>query len=135
MKNCLQGDSLKLWIINAVWEIFIFHWQTCFYMQIFPEVWTFWYLAFKVTKKSFLVQIEVFGEKFWFLNISENTKENLTNFLDWFYFCFHFREFISLSRYSELWKVMPQIKEPVLNKFNQIEWKIQEIIFFENLEF
>ena len=30
---------------------------------------------------------------------------------------------------------MPQIKEPVSNKFNQIELKIQETIFLQNLEF
>ena len=30
---------------------------------------------------------------------------------------------------------MPQIKEPVSNKFNKIELKIQEIIFLQNLEF
>ena len=29
-----------------------------------------------------------------------------------------FRHFISLSRYFRLWKVMPQIREPVSNKFN-----------------
>ena len=40
------------------------------------------------------------------------------------------RHFIGLSRYFRLWKVMPQIKEPVSNKFNVIELKIQEIIFF-----
>ena len=31
------------------------------------------------------------------------------------------RHFIGLSRYFRLWKVMPQIKEPVSNKFNDIE--------------
>ena len=30
---------------------------------------------------------------------------------------------------------MPQIKEPVSNKFNQIELKIQDIICLQNLEF
>ena len=29
--------------------------------------------------------------------------------------------FISLSRYFRLWRVMPQIKEPVSNKFNEKE--------------
>ena len=30
---------------------------------------------------------------------------------------------------------MPQVKEFVSNKFNEIELKIQEIIFLQNLEF
>ena len=45
------------------------------------------------------------------------------------------RHFIDLSRYLRSWKVMPKIKEPVSNKFNQIELKIQETTFFQNLEF
>ena len=46
-----------------------------------------------------------------------------------FIFALITRHFIGLSRYFRLWKVMPQIKEPVSNKFNKIELKIQEIIF------
>ena len=57
----------------------------------------------------------------------KNTKENFrTDFI----FALISRHFIGLSRYFRLWKVMPQIKEPVSNKFNKIELKIQEIIFF-----
>ena len=40
------------------------------------------------------------------------------------------RHFIGLSRYFRLWRVMHQIKEPVLIKFNSIELKIQEILFY-----
>ena len=48
-----------------------------------PEVWTFCYLAFKVTpKKTFLVKIEVCGQNDGFSNITENTKENLDNLQD-----------------------------------------------------
>ena len=42
-------------------------------------------MAFKITKKSFFVKIEVCGKNAQFSNISENTKENLINFPDKFY--------------------------------------------------
>ena len=44
---------------------------------------------------------------------------------------FIYKHFIGLSGYFRLWKVMPQIKEHVSNKFNEIELKIQELILFE----
>ena len=58
-------------------------WDRC---QKFDILGTFWYLAFKITKKSFFVKIELCGKNFLFSNISENTKENFINFPDWFYF-------------------------------------------------
>ena len=39
-------------------------------------------MAFKVTEKAFFVKTEVCGKNVRFLNISENTKENLINFLE-----------------------------------------------------
>ena len=57
-----QSDSLRLWIIN------IYNCQTCFYMQISPEVWTFWYLDFILTKTNHIFcQIKVFGKSIRFL--------------------------------------------------------------------
>ena len=50
-----------------------------------------------------------------------------------FIFALISRHFIGLSRYFRLWKVMPQIKEPVAHKFNKIDLKIQEI-FLPNSE-
>ena len=50
------------------------------------EVWTFWYLAFKIPKKTFFVKIEVCEEIVRFSHIGENTKENLINFWYWFIF-------------------------------------------------
>ena len=47
-----------------------------------------------------------------------------------FIFALIYRHFIGLTRYFRLWKLMPQIKEPVSNKFNEMELKIQELIFF-----
>ena len=79
---------------------------------------SFWYLAFKVTQ-FFLVEIEVCGKYVRFLNISENTKENLINFPDWYYFGLISRHFISVSRYFRLCKVMPKIREPISNKFKK----------------
>ena len=52
-----------------------------------------------------------------------------------FIFALISRHFIGLTRYFRLWKVMPQIKEPVSNKFNEMELKIQEIIFCKILNF
>ena len=49
-----------------------------------------------------------------------------------FIFALISRHFIGLSRYFRLWKVMLQIKEPVSNKFSEIELKIQEIFFFSH---
>ena len=60
--------------------------------------------------------------------------ENLINFPE-FIFALISRHFIGLTRYFRLWKVMPQIKEPVSNKFNEIQLKNEEIIFLQNLEF
>ena len=40
---------------------------------------TFWYLAFKITKKTFFIKIEVCGKNVRFSNIGKNTKENLIN--------------------------------------------------------
>ena len=80
-------------------------------------------------------KIEVCGKNVRFLNISENTKENLINFQTDLIFALISRHFIGLSRYFRLWKVMPQIREPVSNKFNEIELNIQEIFFLQNLEF
>ena len=42
-------------------------------------------------------------------------------------FWFVSRHFISLYRYG-LWKVMPKIREPASNNFNEMKLKIQEII-------
>ena len=64
-----------------------------------------------------------------FLHISENTTENIKeNFQTDFIFALISRHFIGLSRYFRLWKVRPQIKEPLTNKFNKIELEIKEII-------
>ena len=56
-------------------------------------------------------------------------------FLTDFVFALISRDFIGLSRYFRLWKVMPQIKGPVSNRFNEIDLKIQEIMSLQNLEF
>ena len=61
-----------------------------------------------LTKNDFFVKIEVCGKNVRFLNISENTKENLINFRTDFIFALISRHFISLSRYFKLWKVMPK---------------------------
>ena len=84
------------------------------------QTYSFWYLAFKITQNHFSFKIEVFGKIFQFSNISENTNENLINFLDWFYFSLIFRHFIGLSRYFRLWKEMPQIKKLVFKKNSEI---------------
>ena len=81
------------------------YWILNHYSSIVIHIWTFWYL------------------------------ENLINFLDWFIFALISRHFIGLSKHFRLWREMPQIKEPVSNKFNAIEFKIQEILFFQNLQF
>ena len=44
-------------------------------MQISHELWTFCYLAFKVTNKLLFVKIKVFGKNVEVSNICENTKE------------------------------------------------------------
>ena len=41
---------------------------------------TFLYLAFKITKKTFFVKIEVCGKVVRFSHIGENVKENLINY-------------------------------------------------------
>ena len=46
---------------------------------------TFWYLAFKIPKKTFFVNIEVCEEIVRFSHICENTKENLINLWYWFF--------------------------------------------------
>ena len=92
-------------------------------------------LSFENNSKTILVKIEVCGKNVKFLNISENIKENRKIFQNDFIFALISRHFLGLSRYFRLLKVMPQIKEHVSNEFNEIELKIQEIIFLQNLEF
>ena len=45
-----------------------------------------------------------------------------------FYLALISRHFIGLTRYFRLWKVMPQIKEPVSNKFNKMEFKKNDFL-------
>ena len=48
--------------------------------QNFTQVWTFWYLAFKIPKKTYFVKIEVCEEIVRFSHIGEYTKENFIYF-------------------------------------------------------
>ena len=52
----------------------------------FTEVWTFWYLAFKIPPQKNFVKIEVCEEIVRFSNIGEYTKENFINLQNWFIF-------------------------------------------------
>ena len=80
-------------------------------------------MAFKITKKGFFVKIEVCGQNVRFLNISENTKENLINFPERFCFCSHFYAFY---RFVQIFYMMngnvPNKKTCVMKSI-----KIQEI--------
>ena len=49
-----------------------------------------------------------------------------------FIFALISRHFIGLTRHFRLWKVMPQIKELLSNKFNEIELKFKNFIFILN---
>ena len=81
----------------------------CFYMQISPEVWTFWYLTFKVTKKSFFVKIKVSGKNKLNLQIlvKIQRKISLIHQTD-FVFALMFRHFIVESSYFTKWRGMHQ---------------------------
>ena len=56
--------------------------------------------GFKITEKNIFVKIEVYGKDVGFLNIEENTKENLINLS----FLFSFLGILSLSPHILQWE-------------------------------
>ena len=58
---------------------------TRFLLYILLLGWTFWYLALKVSKKTFFFKIKVCRKNVWFLNISEQRKISFYRFVQNFY--------------------------------------------------
>ena len=71
--------TLSAWRLLSTWD-------RC---QKFDILGTFWYLAFKITKTSFLQNWGIW-KNIRFSNLGGNTKENIINLLGWFNFCSHF---------------------------------------------
>ena len=67
---CFLLGIKKYLLIPRVWKIS----RTGNMWHFFTLFGSFWYLAFKVTKKTFFVKIELCGKNVRFLNISENKK-------------------------------------------------------------
>ena len=84
--TCSFSPVKKHLLIPRAWKISM-TWNMWHFFTLFGS---FWYLSFKVTNNKKIVKIEVCGKNVGFWNTSENTKENLINFPDWFYFCSHF---------------------------------------------
>ena len=84
-------------------------WDRC---QKFDILGTFWYLAFKISQKMFLVKIELCGKIVRISNLIEKTKKNLINLPDWFYFfTLISRPFIIESSCFTRWRGMKKIKK------------------------
>ena len=114
MSKCINISVTGWFLMNAQkYELTVSARRLLIYLGHFD----IWHLKLPTTKN--FVKIEVCGKNVRFWNISENTKEISLIFRTDLWFALIFKHFIGLSWYSRLWKIMPQIKEPVSNKFNQ----------------
>ena len=58
------GTDIFLLFITQALRIF----EISSYTHKFAHMFPFWYLAFKITRKTFFIKIEVFGKKCWIFN-------------------------------------------------------------------
>ena len=85
---CFLMGVKKYLPISRVWKIFM-TWNMWHFFTLFGS---FWYLAFKVTKKTFSSKLR-YVEKFPNFKNKWKYEGNLNNFPDWLHFCSHFYAF------------------------------------------
>ena len=106
-------DVSKHLLINWV----LLHYMSKEGWQKSSEVWTLWYLAFKLTKKSSFVKIEVSGEKkIEFSNLSKIQRKILLTYQTDFIFALMFRHLIIETTHFTEWRGMPQREKLKLQK-------------------